>query len=139
MHAVTVEQMGRLFANVEASTAAKVSGPGATADPVELLRGALEKARAEEPEIETKCSLADPSLQFVFVTLCERYGIDVYRTPKQRKTSVTIRGPRSFIQGVLWPMATEMMRLLDSWMADQTQAIVGTWEARSPRRAASKS
>jgi len=46
---------------------------------------------------------AGPMLQGMFETLCEceRHGLLVHRKQRQRKTALTVAGPKPFIQDVL--------------------------------------
>lgn len=132
---MTAEELGRVFAKIELAAAkAAASDPRAEWSPNEMLRRALSRARQSEPDVETIFSLQDASVRLVFVTLCDRCGINVYRRPRQRKTSRTIQAPQSFVDAILWPMTMEMTRQLDSWFLDQVMTTLRTWETESPRK-----
>jgi hypothetical protein len=130
MPAVSIDQMGRMFADIERSAAAEAYGAALDKSVPAQLRQALQAVRAREPDIETKCSVPDPAMQRLFMTLCEHCGIEPYRVPRQRKTSISVRAPRSFVQGVLWPTFNMMAKLLDSWLVEQTDAIIDIWKAQ---------
>ena len=86
-----------------------------------------QEERHEEAS-EASVSLPDPALQRLFLALCARYGVDVYRRPKQRKTSVTVSGSRVFIREVLGKMFQEAGEILEAWYVEQTEAVLREFE-----------
>jgi len=48
-------------------------------------------------------TLRNPWSNQLFVALSRRYGIHTYRYRHMRHTAVCAKGPRSFLDGVLWP------------------------------------
>lgn len=122
MESALVEKL----AEVESKHAAGKSG----ADAIEVIRRQIEERRAREGEIEYRCSVADPSMQRVFVAVCERYGIEPYRVPRQRQSTISIRAPRSFIQEILWPLFEEMGRVVEAWLYEKTSELMRAWSKR---------
>lgn len=130
--AVTIEQMGRLFVQIEAM-AARMAGTSSKGTSSERLQEGLANARAAEADIETKFTVSDPTLQRLFVVLCSRCELEVYRVPRQRYFTMSVRAPKSFVQGWLSPMFEEMSEAMDSWMVEQAEAMFADWETRAPR------
>jgi hypothetical protein len=102
------------------------------AAPAETIRRSLVDARARGPDIETRCSVPDPSLQRVFVALCSRYGIDVFRRPRQRDTGLTVRAPQAFVRGVFSPLFQKMSLVIDAWHVERTEAMLRVFGAPVP-------
>jgi hypothetical protein len=122
MESVLVDKL----AEIESKHAAGKIGEGA----IEAIRRQLGERRAREGDIEYRCSVADPSMQRVFVVVCERYGIEPYRVPRQRQSTISIRAPRSFIQEILWPLFEEMARLVEEWLYEKTSELMRAWSTR---------
>jgi hypothetical protein len=83
---------------------------GATAGERGAAEAALERVRAKLSELERKdrsvemqFSISDPWSRHLFVALCRRYGINPYRHYRQRRSTVMVRAPQTFVHGVLWP------------------------------------
>lgn len=114
---VVLEQLREL----EVRVALGHCGASAAEQPADAIRGLLRAAReGGAPEIELACSLSDPRLQRVFVSLCSRYGLKPYRRPRQRQTTMMVKGPRSFLHDVFWPLfedaAVTVQTPLDLWV-----------------------
>jgi hypothetical protein len=69
-------------------------------------------------------------MQRVFVVVCERYGIEPYRVPRQRQSTISIRAPRSLIQEILWPLFEEMARMVEAWLYERTAELMAAWSPR---------
>lgn len=95
------------------------------------LRAYLESCKRCSPTIEGKISVPDPALQAVFKTLCKRYGIPVYRRPRQRETTLRVTGPESFINDVLSEMFQKMANVFDEFFVAQTIEILQPFSALS--------
>lgn len=61
----------------------------------------------------------------LFVALLRRYGIQPYRYPKQRYTTVMARVPERFVAETLWPAYVEMSTALQAYMNNVTDRIIG--------------
>jgi len=88
------------------------------------LRQHLVRLATTEPTIEARVSVHGPALQALLVGLGERYGVPVYRRPRQRETTLMLSGPRTFVHDVIGPMFQKMGDTLDAWFLDQTQAVL---------------
>jgi hypothetical protein len=61
-----------------------------------------EAARTSAP-IELQFSIADPWSRQLFLALARRYGLGPYRYSRQRRTTVMLHAPESFLREVRWP------------------------------------
>jgi hypothetical protein len=69
-------------------------------------------------------SLPDRWQRRLFTALCRRYGVEPYRYRGQRYSSLMVRVPRSFIDGVLWPEFLEIKQVLDEYLNEATERII---------------
>lgn len=79
--------------------------------------------------MEARISLPDPMIHSVFETLCERYGLPVYRKPRQRQTTLTVAGPKPFVHDVLGAIFQKMADAFDELFVSQTEAILESFTA----------
>ena len=108
-----------LFAG--AATPGEKAAAGAAA---ERLRGRLKATEQQEPSIEMKFSIADPWSRQLFLALARRYGLKPYRYPRMHRQTIMLRGPATFLQGVLWPEFQELSRELSTFLADVTRRVI---------------
>jgi hypothetical protein len=104
-----------------ASTAGEKAAAEAAAD---RLRARLREASASERPVEFKFSLQDPWGRSLFVALCRRYGLRPYRYRRMHRQTVMVKGPPSFIDGVLWPEFEELDVVLSGYLADITERLI---------------
>jgi hypothetical protein len=76
-----------------------------------IQRRLREYGRAERPE-EWRFSLENPWSRKLFIALARRYGLNPYRRSGQRRTSVMVSAPRSFVEKTLIPEFEECNRVL---------------------------
>ena len=67
--------------------------------------------------------VADGSRQ-LFVALCRRYGINPFRYRRMHRQTVIVKGPRSFIEQVLWPEFRELSAALSTYLAAITEKLI---------------
>ncbi len=124
------EDVARRLIEIEEETARGLGMDVSTSRPAaSALRDYLAAYRAREPTVEAKISLPDPMLQEVFEGLCARYGIPVYRKPRQRKTTFTVAGPKPFVHDVLGAMFQKMADAFDELFIAQTASILESFAA----------
>ena len=58
--------------------------------------------------IEMRFTLQDPWSARLLIALCRRWGLQPFRYPRQRQTTVIVRAPREFLERVLWPRFQEL-------------------------------
>jgi hypothetical protein len=88
------------------------------------IRARLKEEGQREAPIEMQFSVADPWARQLFMALCRRYGLEPYRYPRQRRTTVMLRVPRSFMEVVLWPEFRELEAELRTYLEDVTQRVI---------------
>jgi hypothetical protein len=96
----------------------------AAAEAIERIRRRLRDAGAHEPDIEYKITLSDDWTRQLFTALCRRYGIKTYRYDRQRRTTVMIRIPRSFLDQTLWPEFQDLSGALREYLRAATEKII---------------
>lgn len=96
----------------------------AAAAAMERLRLALGAAAKTQPVPEMKFIMADQWQRRLFTALCRRYGLDPYRYRGQRRTTVMLRAPRSFVLETLWPEYLELQDALHSYLSEATERII---------------
>ena len=108
-----------LFAG--AATPGERAAAGAAAD---RIKERLKTIGRTEPDAEITFSLRNPWSHRLFVALCRRYGIRAYRYRRMRHTSVCAKGPRSFLDGVLWPEFLQLDDALTEHLWSITERII---------------
>ncbi|MEZ5401355.1 MAG: hypothetical protein R2729_16920 [Bryobacteraceae bacterium] len=96
----------------------------AAAEAIDRIRKRLASAGATEPAREYKIGLRDDWTRQLFVALCNRYGIRTYRYQRQRRTTVMIRVPPSFLDNTLWPEFQELSAALREYLQAATRKII---------------
>src|SRR5262245_27798121 len=72
------------------------------------IRARLAEEGRREAAIEMQFSIADPWARLLFMALSRRYGLAPYRYHRQRRSTVMLRAPKSFLEAVLWPEFREL-------------------------------
>jgi hypothetical protein len=88
------------------------------------IRGRLAEAGRQEAATEIQFSVTDQWSRHLFLALCRRYGLEPYRYPRQRRSTVMLRAPRPFIDQVLWPEFTELEAELRSYLQEVTLRVI---------------
>jgi hypothetical protein len=97
---------------------------GAANAAAERIRAQLKDIEGREQAIEVQFSLPDPWSRRLFVALCRRYGLRVYRYPRMKRQSLVVRSPKSFVDRVLWPEFQEINKALSEYLADVTDKVI---------------
>lgn len=108
-----------LFAG--AGTPGERDAAGAAA---ERLRAQLRKAGQAEAAIEMRFSLGDPWSRKLFIALSRRYGLKPYRYPRMHRQTVILRGPKSFLDSVLWPEFVQLNQALTEYLSEITDRVI---------------
>jgi hypothetical protein len=90
----------------------------------ERIRERLRKVQNQEKEIEHQFSILDPWGRKLFVALARRYGMKPYRLRRQRRSTLMLRAPKSFVDDTLWPEFIELDRTLRSYLDDITDKVI---------------
>src|ERR1700723_1930219 len=96
----------------------------AAAAAIDRIRTALGAAERTEPTVEMRFSLTDRWSRRLFTALCRRYGLNPYRYPRQRYSTVVLRAPESFINKTLWPEFKQLSRALNDYLSEATTRII---------------
>lgn len=91
---------------------------------LERLKTKLAQASKEEASLEYTFTLSDQWSRQLFIALCRRYSLSPYRYARQRHTTVMVRGPEAFIDGVLWPHYQALSKELQQYLDDATAKII---------------
>ncbi len=82
-----------------------------------------ETAKVERP-IEYKFTLTDGWSKKLFVALLRRYALKPYRYARQRRTTVMVRVPRSFVNDTLWPEFLQLSEVLKTYLDEMTDRVI---------------
>ena len=108
-----------LFAG--AATAGEKAAAGAAA---ERIRQRLGRAAGKEKSVELKFSIPDGWSRQLFIALCRRYGLRPYRHPRMHRQSIMLKGPKSFMEQVLWPEFQELNAALVAYLSEITEKVI---------------
>ena len=88
------------------------------------VKQALAAINQIERPVEMQFRLPDQWQRRLFTALCRRYGLEPYRYMRQRRTTVMVRVPRSFVDTTLWPEYMEIKKALDEYLTEATERII---------------
>ena len=97
---------------------------GAAEAALARIKARLAEAGRTAPAIELQFSIADPWARQLFLALARRYGLRPYRYPRQRRTTVMLHAPESFLREVLWPEFEALNEALVGYLAEVTARII---------------
>ena len=95
----------------------------AAAQAAQRITERIAQARARGPDIELMYTLHDPWSRRLFSALCRRYGLRPYRYTRQRRTSLCVRAPRSFLDK-LWTHFCALDEALGKHLEDVTERVI---------------
>jgi DNA-binding FadR family transcriptional regulator len=96
----------------------------AAAAAIGRIRKALDSMRKTEPAVEFHVKVSDDWQRRLFSALCRRYGLRIYRYKRQRRTSIMVRAPQSFLQMTLWPQYIQLRDALNAYLNEATERII---------------
>jgi hypothetical protein len=96
----------------------------AAGDALKRLRERLQHFERAERLVELRFTLGDTWSRLLFVALLRRYGLEPYRYPRQRRTTVMARVAPSFVHQVLWPEFQELNSTLRSHLHAVTMRVI---------------
>ncbi len=96
----------------------------AAASARERIRARLATVAQEERSEEFRFTMDNIWSRKIFVALLRRYGIEPYRYPRQRRTTVMARVPRSFVADTLMPEFEAMNQALTEHLTRITDDII---------------
>ena len=114
-----LRKIERLYAG-----AATAGEKEAAAEAMNRIRNRLgEVAKVDKP-IEFKFTLMDGWAKKLFLALLRRYELKPYRYSRQRRNTVMVRVPRSFVNETLWPEFLELSTVLKTYLEDVTNRVI---------------
>ena len=114
-----LRKIERLYAG-----AATTGEKEAAAEAMNRIRNRLgEVAKVDKP-IEFKFTLMDGWAKKLFLALLRRYELKPYRYSRQRRNTVMVRVPRSFVNETLWPEFLELSNVLKTYLEDVTNRVI---------------
>lgn len=114
-----LRKIERLYAG--ASTAGEKM---AAADALARIQKRLNEAKRKEAAIEYKFTLTDDWSKKLFVALLRRYSLKPYRYARQRRTTVMVRVPMTFVDETLWPEFLELSAVLKNYLDEMTERVI---------------
>lgn len=114
--AALVERLGA----IEAGYARVDAGQDAAA----RLRARLAERKAAEPVAEFRLTVSDEWAQRLFGALCRRYGLRPYRYRGQRRTTVMVEAPQSFVEQCLFPVFAAQQEELRRYVYATSQRVI---------------
>jgi hypothetical protein len=114
-----LRKIERLYAG-----AATAGEKEAAAEAMNRIRNRLgEVAKVDKP-IEFKFTLLDGWAKKLFLALLRRYELKPYRYSRQRRNTVMVRVPRSFVNETLWPEFLELSAVLKTYLEEITKRVI---------------
>jgi hypothetical protein len=114
-----LRKIERLYAG-----AATAGEKEAAAEAMNRIRNRLgEVAKVDKP-IEYKFTLLDGWAKKLFLALLRRYELKPYRYSRQRRNTVMVRVPRSFVNETLWPEFLELSAVLKTYLEEVTNRVI---------------
>ncbi|MFO1440608.1 MAG: hypothetical protein U1F81_19975 [Verrucomicrobiaceae bacterium] len=96
----------------------------AAADAMRRIQQRLKKTEKAERPIEYKFTLVDGWSKKLFIALLRRYDLRPYRYARQRRNTVMVRVPKSFVDDTLWPEFLELSEVLQQYLEDITHRVI---------------
>ena len=96
----------------------------AAADAMRRIQQRLKKTEKAERPIEYKFTLVDGWSKKLFIALLRRYDLRPYHYARQRRNTVMVRVPKSFVDDTLWPEFLELSEVLQQYLEDITHRVI---------------
>lgn len=96
----------------------------AAADAIARIKRRIgDTAKVDRP-VEYKFTLVDGWSKKLFLALLRRYGLRPYRRVRQRRNTVMVKVPRTFVEQTLWPEFLELSDVLQSYLDEVTERVI---------------
>lgn len=96
----------------------------AAAEAMSRIRQRLDATARVERSIEYRFTLTDGWSKQLFLALLRRYDLRPYRYARQRRNTVMVRVPRSFVNETLWPEFLELSEVLKTYLEEVTHRVI---------------
>jgi hypothetical protein len=84
----------------------------------------LESVVQQDPPVEYRFTLTDTWSRKVFLALLRRYDLKPYRHRGQRRTTVMVKVPKSFVNETLWPEFQQINTTMRAYLDEVTDRII---------------
>ncbi|MFM9865344.1 MAG: hypothetical protein ACKVRO_17255 [Micropepsaceae bacterium] len=95
----------------------------AAAAAIARVRAKLEPEPEGEPE-DLQFQIAEDWSRHLFVALCRRNGLDPYRHTREDRATLTVRGTRAFVEGVVWRQFASVEAELRAYLTESALKII---------------
>ncbi len=96
----------------------------AAAEAIARIKRRLGEAAKIDRPVEYKFTLVDGWSRKLFLALLRRYALRPYRRARQRRNTVMVKVPRSFVEETLWPEFLELSEVLQSYLDEVTERVI---------------
>ena len=96
----------------------------AAAEARRRIQGRLELLEKEDPPVEYRFRLDDPWSRKLFTALCRRYDVRTYRYRGQRRSSLTAKASKGFVNQTLWPEFEQLSSVLREYLNEVTERVI---------------
>jgi tRNA nucleotidyltransferase (CCA-adding enzyme) len=110
----------------------------AAAAAMERLRAKLHESEKTQKPVEFRFLMRDAWARKLFIALCRRYGLEPYRKRGQRYTTVNLKAPKSFVDGVLWPHYQAIQYALREYLDAATERVIREYVYKDAGEAAER-
>jgi hypothetical protein len=84
----------------------------------------LQAVEQRDPPVEYRLTVADPWSGKILLALLRRYELKPYRYRNQRRTTIMVKAPASFINDTLWPEFQQISAALRTYVDQTTDRIL---------------
>ena len=95
-------------------------------------------SREEGGQYTTTFTGLEAMSQRLFVALAERYGLRVSRRKGQRRGTVILQGPETFVEDVsvplFGPINSVVVRQVAAWLTEAVNASLGDFKPKEPKQ-----
>ena len=91
-------------------------------------RTLLSQWRERAPDKEYRLTIDSVTAQYLLGIVCKRFGLEVYRRPRTRSSTVCVSAPEKFFTEILWPTFEEMVAVFEDQMRQLAIELAARWE-----------
>jgi len=84
----------------------------------------LQTVEKQDPAVEYRLTVADAWSRKVLLSLLRRYDLKPYRYRNQRRTSIMVKVPASFLNETIWPEYQQISAALRTYVDQITDRIL---------------
>lgn len=122
------EKVIERWREIERELAIDWCGASAAERPGHALRKLAAQQQEAEGVEEASLTQLDRVSKILALSLCKRYGLRALRHAGQRRTTVVVEGPATFVAKVFWPLLDRGGQAVtdgvDSWLGGVVQACI---------------